>query len=126
MNKINIALYYGRPIAIHLVIIDSYQNIQMHFDNVLKFQVKVGTKYVQQPNGFLSITSISGAVNYTEYIRPVCLPCTQSDCFKKYLEQKGLIDGTETEAERCEIESKLLCVKLNRHHFSGNLLPLLL
>ena len=106
-----------------MAIIDSCcQNIQMHFDNVLKFQVKVGTKYVQQPNGYLEITSISGAVNYTEYIRPVCLPCTQSDCFKKYLEQKGLIDGTETEAERCEIESKLLCMKLNRNHLSCILL----
>ena len=81
--------------------------LRIYSKNVFKLQVKVGTRYVQQGNdGPLVPTQLSGWVNYTEHIRPVCLPCTQNNGFARYLEQRRLVDGSETAAERCDIESK--------------------
>ena len=50
---------------------------------------------------------MGGHVNYTAFIRPVCLPCVENNCLGSYLQQQGMLTGNETPEERCQIESKL-------------------
>ena len=51
-------------------------------------------------------TPQGGFVNYTAFIRPVCLPCTDDNCLSQYLLQQNLTTGNENATERCRIESE--------------------
>ena len=57
-----------------------------HFDNTIKF----------------------GWVDYTAYIRPVCLPCSNSSCVAGFLKNKQLLNDNISDEERCKVESKFI------------------
>ena len=59
---------------------------------------------------------MQGHVNYTAYIRPVCLPCMENNCLGSYLQQEGILTGNETAIDRCRVECEpnlTLCVAPN-------------
>ncbi|CAK8674431.1 unnamed protein product [Clavelina lepadiformis] len=49
-----------------------------------------------------------GWVNYTDYIRPVCLPCMENNCLESYLRDQSVLNGNETEEESCTKQSDFL------------------
>ncbi|XP_078493961.1 complement factor B-1 [Ciona intestinalis] len=64
-------------------------------------QVKLNaakTRWVNVPNTF-------GWVNFTDYIRPVCLPCMPNNCLNSYLRTKGRIPANSNQQQICDIET---------------------
>ena len=56
---------------------------------------------------FFVNTTIFGWVEYTSYIRPVCLPCSKTSCVAGFLKNEKLLTDEKTEEEKCETESNI-------------------
>nr|NP_001029011.1 complement factor B-2 precursor [Ciona intestinalis]BAD89300.1 complement factor B-2 [Ciona intestinalis] len=56
------------------------------------------TRWINVPNTF-------GWVNFTDYIRPVCLPCMPNNCLNSYLRTKGRIPANSNQQQICDIET---------------------
>ena len=52
------------------------------------------------------ISSNFGSVNFTEYIQPVRLLCTKTNCLTERLKIIGKLIGEDTEEKQCRRESK--------------------
>ena len=53
-------------------------------------------------------TTKFGWVDYTAYIRPACLPCSNSSCVAGFLKNKRLLNHDISDEERCKVESKFI------------------
>uniref|UniRef100_H2YT17 C3/C5 convertase n=1 Tax=Ciona savignyi TaxID=51511 RepID=H2YT17_CIOSA len=58
----------------------------------------------QDKNLWLDVPNSFGWVNYTDYIRPVCIPCMPNNCLNEHLQGKGLIPANSTAQQICDIE----------------------
>ncbi|CAK8674437.1 unnamed protein product [Clavelina lepadiformis] len=76
--------------------------------------IKIGKEYIQDGTNWREITSF-GFVNYTAYIRPVCLPCMENNCLEDHLRKPevGLLTGSESSEEKCRVETNFLLEKGN-------------
>nr|XP_039269711.1 complement factor B-like [Styela clava] len=77
--------------------------------------IKLGGEFVLSKDGkrLLMPDSLPGYVEFTPYIRPVCLPCSPDSCVSQVLMKKDskgrvLIKGSETDEEKCKIEYDFL------------------
>ena len=64
-------------------------------------------RYTQTRIGTIEPTNMGAHVNYTAFIRPVCLPCMDNNCLGNYLQRQGILSGRETAIDRCRIECEL-------------------
>ncbi|XP_077969392.1 complement factor B-like isoform X2 [Styela clava] len=80
--------------------------------------IKLGGEFVLSKDGkrMLMPDSLPGYVEFTPFIRPVCLPCSPDSCVSQVLMKKDsrgkvLIKGEETDEEKCKIEYDVLMGK---------------
>uniref|UniRef100_H2YD57 C3/C5 convertase n=1 Tax=Ciona savignyi TaxID=51511 RepID=H2YD57_CIOSA len=58
----------------------------------------------QDKNLWLDVPNSFGWVNYTDYIRPVCIPCMPNNCLNEHLRGKGRIPSNSNAEQICNIE----------------------
>ncbi|CAK8674430.1 unnamed protein product [Clavelina lepadiformis] len=90
-------------VADQIIIHESYANFD--FDIAL---IKIGHQLVPGSERWEEPILNVGWVNYTDYIRPVCLPCMENNCLNSYLRKYNDLDGTENEEESCTKQSDFL------------------
>ncbi|XP_076821429.1 uncharacterized protein LOC143468237 isoform X2 [Clavelina lepadiformis] len=86
-----------------IIIHESYANFD--FDIAL---VKIGHQLIPGNERWEEPIFNVGWVNYTEYIRPVCLPCMENNCIDGYLRKYNELDGTESKEQSCMKQSDFL------------------
>ena len=67
------------------------------------FQIQLGNSY-QQYGYQWHLENENPLVSYTDYVKPICLPCA-SHCVQRYLTSVGILTGNENNEEKCRIES---------------------
>ncbi|XP_076821631.1 uncharacterized protein LOC143468357 isoform X1 [Clavelina lepadiformis] len=94
-----VKVYYSEQIIIH----ENYD----HFNNDVAL-IKIGDQLLTNGATWGDRIPNVGWVNFTEYIRPVCLPCMENNCVENYLQKYSFLDGSETEEESCRIQNDFL------------------
>ncbi|XP_076821430.1 complement factor B-like [Clavelina lepadiformis] len=98
--------YFAEKIVIH-------ENFKLYNFNVAL--VKIGHQLIPGKTKWEEPILNVGWVNYTDYIRPVCLPCMENNCLGSYLRNQNVLDGNETEEKSCTKQSDFL-LEANRAH----------
>ncbi|XP_078495167.1 limulus clotting factor C-like [Ciona intestinalis] len=82
----------------------NFDDISLDYDIAL---VKLGqqVKLNAAKTRWINVTNAFGWVNFTDYIRPVCLPCMPNNCLNSYLRNKGRIQGNLNQQQICDIET---------------------
>ncbi|XP_078494101.1 LOW QUALITY PROTEIN: limulus clotting factor C-like [Ciona intestinalis] len=82
----------------------NFDDVSVDYDIAL---VKLGqqVKLNAAKTRWINVTNAFGWVNFTDYIRPVCLPCMPNNCLNSYLRNKGRIQGNLNQQQICDIET---------------------